>query len=897
MANSVDLVIGSEAIKQVENLIAKLSLADSELLKVSQSALTASKNITSIGTPTALDASVKNTAALNSELDKQSKSIANLNAQIVSLKSQQQQQAQTQIASTRNANNQTTANRNQAVSNQILRAETDRNFRATTNLGGAYAKLSAQVLVLKKEAKDLAVVFGEDSIQARNATKAALDMDTRIKEVDKSVGDSQRKVGDYGSAFTHGMGKAWGAVRKLAYILPGVGIAGIFAFALDPIIDYVKSLDFVKKMMAEVVTAKTVLNRAFSETSVQDATKNVNELTINIGLAKDGFLDKKKVVEQYNETIGKTTGLVTNLDEAEKGLVKNGDAYIKMMLYKAAANLALEDAAKQSLEAEKSRQKDLKEFASNLQDATPQIRSQEQYEAYQKVINKNQKERKANEVKTNADASQKNISIAKKFQDDAAKIAKDFNFNLFGDNKAEKVDKKAAKEKLKLTEESLKADYEAKLSNLKFTKEAISDELKLKNKSIDEQINLSLKLAKAEIEIAETVQKEKLRLSKNEYKSNPNIKSGTLETPINNDFNTEKANAISESATRVSKIYSDFFKESSKDIKEGEEAWDAFIKGHKLTPEQEEILNEYNKKIKEKLEETKNYFKSFISDFASNSGFGETLRLFDDEFKFLERSAKEKTVAIMEAFQEMGNFIQNQSQQRFEGEKQRLQDQYDLSVGFAGDSAVAKEKLAKDLEKKQKEIANRENKAKQKQAMFNIAIDTAQAVIATLAKTPAPAGLPFAIAVGVLGAIQLAMVASQKVPQYKGGTQNHSGGLMLVNDGSGSNFQEKVITPDGKELIPEGRNVLLNAPKGTKVLNHEQQIHEMLNERGISMSRSNFSNGMTANEMDSIMDKHFSKIETNVTNFDRNGFSSYTERNGNRTINHNNRVSRTGFKV
>jgi len=36
MANSVDLVIGSEAIKQVENLISKLSLADAELLKISQ---------------------------------------------------------------------------------------------------------------------------------------------------------------------------------------------------------------------------------------------------------------------------------------------------------------------------------------------------------------------------------------------------------------------------------------------------------------------------------------------------------------------------------------------------------------------------------------------------------------------------------------------------------------------------------------------------------------------------------------------------------------------------------------------------------------------------------------------------------------------------------------------
>jgi phage-related tail protein len=42
---------------------------------------------------------------------------------------------------------------------------------------------------------------------------------------------------------------------------------------------------------------------------------------------------------------------------------------------------------------------------------------------------------------------------------------------------------------------------------------------------------------------------------------------------------------------------------------------------------------------------------------------------------------------------------------------------------------------------------------------------------------------------------------------------------MIVNDGKGANYQEKVILPNGKEIIPQGRNVLMDAPKGTKVLN------------------------------------------------------------------------------
>lgn len=44
-------------------------------------------------------------------------------------------------------------------------------------------------------------------------------------------------------------------------------------------------------------------------------------------------------------------------------------------------------------------------------------------------------------------------------------------------------------------------------------------------------------------------------------------------------------------------------------------------------------------------------------------------------------------------------------------------------------------------------------------------------------------------------------------------------GPMMVNDGRGA---ETVITPDGRAFIPKGRNVVLNAPKGTHVLTAEE---------------------------------------------------------------------------
>jgi hypothetical protein len=54
----------------------------------------------------------------------------------------------------------------------------------------------------------------------------------------------------------------------------------------------------------------------------------------------------------------------------------------------------------------------------------------------------------------------------------------------------------------------------------------------------------------------------------------------------------------------------------------------------------------------------------------------------------------------------------------------------------------------------------------------------------------------------------------------------------------------------------------MDAPKGTKVLTHEQQLFEMMQSKGISMS-SNYTkaNGMTAQEMDGVLAKHFTKYK------------------------------------
>lgn len=73
-------------------------------------------------------------------------------------------------------------------------------------------------------------------------------------------------------------------------------------------------------------------------------------------------------------------------------------------------------------------------------------------------------------------------------------------------------------------------------------------------------------------------------------------------------------------------------------------------------------------------------------------------------------------------------------------------------------------------------------------------------------------------------------ISKWDVPQYEQGTGSggHVGGPMVVNDGGGA---EMVITPDGNAMIPKGRNVMMNAPKGTHVLN-EHETSAFLGKRG-----------------------------------------------------------------
>lgn len=110
-----------------------------------------------------------------------------------------------------------------------------------------------------------------------------------------------------------------------------------------------------KSALDEAKKSAELLNKAFDQTSFKKAIKDVNDLRINIDLAKKGMVDASDVVDQYNATIGKAAGQVNNLKDAEQRLIDNADSYVQMMFYKSAAALASDEVSEKLYETAKKR--------------------------------------------------------------------------------------------------------------------------------------------------------------------------------------------------------------------------------------------------------------------------------------------------------------------------------------------------------------------------------------------------------------------------------------------------------------------------------------------------------------------------------------------------------------
>lgn len=100
------------------------------------------------------------------------------------------------------------------------------------------------------------------------------------------------------------------------------------------------------------------------------------------------------------------------------------------------------------------------------------------------------------------------------------------------------------------------------------------------------------------------------------------------------------------------------------------------------------------------------------------------------------------------------------------------------------------------------------------------------------------------------------------------GTNYHPGGLSLVNDQKGPLYKELITLPSGRSFIPEGRDVLMDLPRGSKVL-PARQTRDLMAGRGIPRYADGVGyapNSPILRTMDKVEERYQTRIVTGADN-------------------------------
>ena len=204
-------------------------------------------------------------------------------------------------------------------------------------------------------------------------------------------------------------------------------------------------------------------------------------------------------------------------------------------------------------------------------------------------------------------------------------------------------------------------------------------------------------------------------------------------------------------------------------------------------------------------------------------------------------------------------------------------------IRLAGDNDEAIAAIEKEAEERRRKVAIQQAKDNKKEAMFQIILSTAVAVMRTLEKGAGFFSTPLAVATAAFGAAQLAVVANRPLPQFEKGTNYSPEGRAIVGE-AGSELiidgrtKQARLSPDrasithlskGSQVIPAHiTQKLLTDPNfdyngvAEKYLNKSQVIQ--IEKESIDYSR------FGAEVREAIKE-----IPINQTNFDERGVTNY----------------------
>lgn len=266
-------------------------------------------------------------------------------------------------------------------------------------------------------------------------------------------------------------------------------------------------------------------------------------------------------------------------------------------------------------------------------------------------------------------------------------------------------------------------------------------------------------------------------------------------------------------------------------------------------------------------------FKSELGDSATFSQLYERLKtLSKDASDTLEETQKEVGLEIIN----FTNTIFDNRAQRYEDDIQRNNDYYANILDNEQLTEEQRSQLEAERDAKEAQLRKKQREEQRKQAIFNkviaiadIAINTAVGISAALANPlTLPATVPLITA---LGALQAATVAATPIPQYKHGKKasDNYEGIALLNDGG---RDEVMVSPDGTIQRITGRNVLGYVGKDDVIYPSEQAFMNDLNNASVMASITNNGRSLSGSSDRNNFDRALIGIRAEVKEGIKQGF-------------------------
>ena len=176
----------------------------------------------------------------------------------------------------------------------------------------SYQKLNKRLGEARKKAKDIGATYGTTSKQFRKAAVEVLNLDSKIKKIDKSLGLSQREVGNYQKAFKGATG------ALLGFAAGALSLRAAFSVIKNGIATYVEFGKQVSKVAAisgasgDDLKALTAQAQALGEATEKTASE-VSSLQLE--LAKLGF-DPKQIQNATDSILDLSTAIDADLAQS-----------------------------------------------------------------------------------------------------------------------------------------------------------------------------------------------------------------------------------------------------------------------------------------------------------------------------------------------------------------------------------------------------------------------------------------------------------------------------------------------------------------------------------------------------------------------------------------------------